>query len=111
MEWEFYRPGEIVPCYTSSNRYPLSGETETNNLLNCTGIWKVRLRVTDDHGDKSEWTEKLIHVYPDNPPTAQFQVQSEAVRNSYNNYEVNVYDQSISDPTDAALGDSIVKRE
>lgn len=115
MEWKFYGPdGSLKHAYTG--RYPLGKGTPgernlTNSVLNETGNWKVRLKVKDTNDYESEWAERIFSIYPDQPPIADFWLVSEALRNSYQGYELTIHDQSRPAAPDGALGDEIYLRD
>lgn len=114
MEWKFYNPSNSL-AYEYTGRYPLgkgtSGEKDlTNSVLNKTGNWRVTLKVKDTNDNESEVTERIIQVYPDNPPIADFWLASEAIRYSYEGYDLTVRDLSTSGNPDGSLGDEIYER-
>ncbi|WP_207642036.1 PKD domain-containing protein [Syntrophomonas zehnderi] len=114
MEWKFYNPNNAL-AYEYTGRYPLGKGTSeekdlTNSVLNKTGNWKITLKVKDTNDNESEITERIIYIHPDNPPVADFWLASEAIRYSYQGYDLTVRDLSTAGTPDASLGDEIYER-
>lgn len=114
MDWRFYGPDGTLK-HTSSERYPLGKGTSlekdlTNGVINQTGNWTIKLKVKDSNDNVSEETVRILTVYPDQPPIADFWLVSEALRNSYQGYELTVKDQSKPASPDWTLGNEICQR-
>lgn len=108
-EWQIYRPDGSLK-WSGVQRYP-KNDSPPNQMFNSPGIWKVRLRVTDSGGNKSEWAEETVEVLPDQPPVADFWVASTAARNVVGGYSLTVQDRSSVPQPDASMGDEIARRE
>ena len=106
-EWQIYRPDGTLK-WSGVQRYP-KNDSPPNQMFNLPGTWKVRLRVTDSGGNKSEWAEETIEVLPDQPPAADFWVATGAVRHTVDNFSLTVYDQSQL-PMPDAFEDRISRR-
>ncbi|KYH30749.1 PKD domain protein [Moorella mulderi DSM 14980] len=106
-EWQILRPDGTVK-WSGVQRYP-KNDPPPNQMFNSPGTWKVRLRVTDSGGNKSEWAEETVEVLPDQPPEADFWVSTGAVRNTVDNFSLTVYDQSQL-PMPDAFEDRISRR-
>ncbi|HBC29971.1 MAG TPA: hypothetical protein DC024_01820, partial [Clostridiales bacterium] len=112
MEWEIYDPdGTKVPYLFSKSHLFNDQKDKTNEILNKVGNWKFRLKVKDTKDNESEWDEKIVSVFPDLPPKAEFWLTTETVRYSYKWNELIVYDRSELSYPDGSLGDEIFKRD
>jgi hypothetical protein len=54
------------------------------------GDYKIRLRVENEAGNKSEWYEQLLRIYEDEPPIADFYVQSTVLRDPVNSNKAKI---------------------
>ncbi|MCL6479098.1 MAG: PKD domain-containing protein, partial [Peptococcaceae bacterium] len=106
-QWQVCRPDGSVK-WSGNGRYP-PDPAPPNQMFDAPGNWKVRLRVTDSGGNRSEWAEEAVQVLADQPPQADFWVPAGAVRNAVNGYGINVQDRSRV-PTPDSLGDRIYQR-
>ncbi|MGQ9756472.1 MAG: PKD domain-containing protein, partial [Desulfotomaculales bacterium] len=108
-EWQILRPDGSVK-WSGVQRYP-ANLLPPNQMFDSPGTWKVRLRVTDSGGYKSEWSEETMEVLPDQPPAADFWVANTAARNVVDGYSLTVQDRSFVPQPDASMGDEIARRE
>ncbi|MFZ5645587.1 MAG: PKD domain-containing protein [Bacillota bacterium] len=106
-EWQIYRPGGTLK-WSGTGRYP-PDPGPPGQMFDAPGVWKVRLRVTDSSGNKSDWAEEVVQVLPDQPPLADFWVPAGAVRSSVGGYSITVQDRS-QVPMPDSLGDRIYQR-
>ncbi|RKO65710.1 PKD domain-containing protein [Desulfofundulus salinus] len=106
-EWQIIRPNGSLK-WSGVQRYP-ANPPPPNQMFDSPGTWKVRLRVTDSGGNKSEWAEEIVEVLSDQPPVADFWVSIGAVRNTVDNFSLTVYDQSQL-PVPDAFEDRIFRR-
>lgn len=108
-EWEIRRPDGSLK-WSGTQRYPIDPPPPAP-MFDSVGRWKVRLRVTDSGGYKSEWSEETVEVLPDQPPVADFWVANTAARNVVDGYSLTVQDRSFVPQPDTSMGDEISKRE
>ncbi|HBC31894.1 MAG TPA: hypothetical protein DC024_11715, partial [Clostridiales bacterium] len=112
MEWEIYDPdGNRIPYAFNKSHLFNDEQGKTNEIINKTGNWKFRLKVKDSKDNESEWAERVLQVFPDNPPKADFWLTNESLRNSYKGNQLTIYDQSETSMPDGSLGDEITQRD
>lgn len=105
--WQIYRPNGTL-AWSGKQQYP-KNEPPPNNFYNIAGDWRVRLQVEDEDGTKSEWTEKIIKVLPDNKPLVDFTLPDKAIRNVVNNYEIQAQSTSVPAKPDRYFGEEIFR--
>lgn len=88
-EWQFIPETEGV---TADNiKIVESEDVKTRTVMfKKPGDYKVRLRVTNEAGNASEWFEQLLRIYEDEPPIADFYVQSTVLRDPVNSNKAKI---------------------